>query len=228
MNRINTEGHFTSLPAHNSYLVSRPNTPRDIVSESIKNIKRKAYSPEYNYTYFRFFPIIYSISIEEMYQKACRKFQKLVSSDTSKLTVGFSMLLDANADPEQLNLWTETFTYLESKGLDTGYYTGAFIDLIQTPGITFNALKLFACSAVALIENEQTIDELTDDVIKSLKRDDRPQREQEAWIREHCSYASMQAGGMYVTRRDRIKKNVVGAVLATIIKAPFLILRILG
>lgn len=199
-----------NVPSNQTFLPGQDEsvTSSSIVNESAINIQRKA--NEYH---------LY------MYEKATRQFQKL-GLDTSTLTVGFSMLLNAGADFKPLNLWIETFTHLESKGLETGYYTGAFVELIQTPGITFNDLKLFACSAVALIENEMSIDELTDDVIKSLKRDDVPTREQESWIREHCSQAGMQAGGVYQTRRDRIKKNVIIAIGTTIVKIPFIILKL--
>jgi hypothetical protein len=199
-----------NVPSNQTFLLDQEEsvTSSSIVNESAINIQRKA--NEYH---------LY------MYEKATRRFQKL-GLDTSTLTVGFSMLLNASADFKPLNLWLETFTYLESKGLESGCYTASFVELIQTPGITFKELKLFACSAVTLIENELSIDELTDDVIKSLKRDDRPKREQEGWIKEHCSQASMQAGGRYVTRRDRIKKNVIVAIGTTIVKIPFIILKL--
>lgn len=191
-----------------TFLQGQDRSSNSIVNELETNIRRKANDYQ-----------------NLAYEKAIRRFQKL-DLDTSKLTVGFSMLLNAGASLKQLNLWAETFTYLESKGLENGYYTGAFVELIQTPGITFEELKLFACSAVALIENGMSIDELTNDVVKTLKRDDIPSRIQELWISEHCSNANMQTNGAYQTRRDKIKKTIIGATIGTIVKAPLLIIRL--
>lgn len=188
--------HYGGYPAYEDYLSScstveiSDDYPFDLMDElrELDNVLRDA-------------PAGKKLFYEDVIDRLTRhKYQDLLP----RFSVAFCTLLKSNPSMAQLKLWEETFTYLENLGLPTVEYINDFLTLIEHEGkISYKELKKWAKSAITLIEEGQPIEELTNNILHALTRDDVTSKKRKELVHDYCTETNVYTDDIYQTRWER-------------------------
>ncbi len=123
----------------------------------------------------------------------------------AKFAIAFCTLLETDLITDgKLDLFVETFLYIEKNGLPVDKYTATFITLIEDRA-TYEELSLFAHSAVSLIQSDEPIDELVTnmDFVMSMHS---TRNEKRDLIASYCAQATQHLRKKYETTVNKVAR----------------------
>ncbi len=126
----------------------------------------------------------------------------------AKFVIAFFALLESELiTNDKLDLFAETFLYMEKNKLPIDKYTADFIALAED-GATYEELSLFAHSAVSLIRADESPTELTENMLFTMNIPNTTENERRDLVASYCNQATQDLTRKYETTVNKIARYI--------------------